>query len=266
MGLDLVSAIRLRALHAATWAYGRARLSISPQPGLRILMYHAIGTPIEGDVRGFYNMAFERFEKHMRYLAQHHSGHLVPLDHTAFKGDSLGIALTFDDGYQDNLSVAAPLLVELGIPFTVFVCTGAVAERKAGFLSPEDVRELASLPGAKIGSHTISHPRLTECDDHQLSEELVGSKLYLEDLLGNEVDLLSYPHGAVNGRVRSAAEKAGYRIGASSRFDINQPVQDSLHLCRTTIWAKDDISIFEEKLRGDWDWVRWLSADHSLKS
>lgn len=262
---DLISAIRLRALHAATWAYGRARLGRFPRPGLRILMYHAIGTPIEGDVRGLYNMPFEQFEKQMRYLAQHYKEHLVPLGHTAFKGDSLGITLTFDDGYRDNLSVAAPLLVELGIPFTVFICTGSVAERKAGFLSPEDVRELAGLPGARIGSHTISHPRLTECDDRQLSEELVGSKLYLEDLLGSKVDLLSYPHGAVNDRVRSMAEKTGYSIGASSRFDINRTVRNTLLLCRTDIWANDDISIFEKKLQGDWDWIRWLSADPSLK-
>jgi len=265
MGLDLISAIRLRAMQVATWVYSRVRISSSPRPGLRILMYHAIGTPIEGDVRSLYNMTFTRFEQHMRYLADHHKNDLIPLGSPSLEGDSFKIALTFDDGYRDNLSAAAPLLVELGIPFTIFICTGAVAERKTGFLRPEDLRELAGLPGARIGSHTVNHPHLTECDDHRLREELIGSKLYLEDMLGMEVDLLSYPHGAVNGRVRCAAEKAGYRIGASSRFDINHSERDPLFLCRTDIWAKDDISMFEEKLRGDWDWVRRFSTDPSLK-
>lgn len=34
------------------------------------------------------------------------------------------IALTFDDGYIDNYTIAYPLLKELGIPFTVYVSTG----------------------------------------------------------------------------------------------------------------------------------------------
>jgi len=257
MEFDFIASLRSRVLRTVTWTYSRFRLGANPHPGLRILMYHAISTPVEGDIRCLYNMSSARFKKHIHYLAKHYKDHLVPLDLTALKCDSSKIALTFDDGYQDNLSIAAPLLVELGIPFTVFVCTGAVAERKAGFLRPEDVREIASLPGARVGSHTVSHLRLTECDDRRLSEELVGSKAYLEDLLGNEVDLLSYPHGAVNSRVRDMAERAGYRIGASSRFDINQPGRDPLLLCRTDIWAGDDVPIFEQKLRGDWDWFRW---------
>ena len=254
----MISTIRSRVLRAVTWVYSQSRLGVDSQLGLRILMYHSIGTPIEEDIRCLYSMSSAQFKKHIYYLAEHYKDYLVPLDLSTLTCDSLRIALTFDDGYQDNLSVAAPLLVELGIPFTVFVCTGAVAGRKAGFLSPEGVREIAALSGVRVGSHTVNHLRLTECDDRRLSEELVGSKAYLEDLLGSEVDLLSYPHGAVDSRVRNGAENAGYRIGASSRFDINKPSRDPLFLCRTDIWAGDDIPIFEQKLRGDWDWYKWL--------
>ena len=259
--LDPIFSIRAQAHRAATWAYTRLRTGRSPREGLRILMYHAVGTPIEGDVRSLYNITYGLFERHMRCLAERNADQLVHLDSRESKGDCLRIALSFDDGYRDNLSVAAPLLVELGIPFTVFVCTGAVAGRKAGLLAPEELRELAGLPGARIGSHSINHVRLTEVDDRRLDEELAGSKAYLEDLLGTGVDLLSYPHGAVDRRVRDAAEEAGYCIGATSRFDINQLERDPLLLCRTDIWADDDIAVFEQKLRGDWDWNRWRTAD-----
>lgn len=265
MRLGLISAIRPQVLHTATWIYSQFRSGGSPRPGLRILMYHAIGTPIEGDVRCLYNMTFSRFEMQMRYLAEHYRNHLVPLDHSALKGETLRIALTFDDGYRDNLLVAAPLLVELGIPFTVFICTGAVAKRNAGFLRPEEVHELAGLPGVIIGAHSVSHPRLTECDDHKLYDELASSKAYLEDSLGSRVNSLSYPHGAVNRRVRDLAENVGYQIGATSRFDINQHERDPLLLCRTDIWAEDDLPTFKQKLQGGWDWNRWRSSDPGVK-
>ena len=94
-----------------------------------------------------------------------------------------------------------------------------------------------------------------------MNEELVGSRSYLEDLIGAKVNLLSYPHGAVNGRVRNMAENAGYQIGATSRFDINEYNRDPLLLCRTDIWAQDNLSTFRQKLQGDWDWNRWRSSD-----
>ena len=85
MRLGLISAIRPQVLHTATWIYSQFRSGGSPRPGLRILMYHAIGTPIEGDVRCLYNITFARFEMQMRYLAEHYRNHLVPLDHSALK-------------------------------------------------------------------------------------------------------------------------------------------------------------------------------------
>ena len=261
MSFDPISTIRPYALSAITFAYTKLNFAKYPQTGLRVLMYHAIGTSIENDTRSLYNMTPKQFKKHMRHLVEYYKNYLVPFNSSALEGNSLKIALTFDDGYRDNLTVAAPILAKLGIPFTIFICTGAVAESRTGFLTPEDVRELAALQGAKIGSHTISHSRLTECDDSQLKEELIGSKNYLEDLIGSEVNMLSYPHGAVNNRVRDFVEKAGYQIGATSRFDLNEFGRDPLLLCRTDIWAQDNLSIFEQKLQGNWDWNRWRSID-----
>ena len=258
---QVIAALRRPALSAATWAYARIRSGESPRPGLRILTYHAVGTPIEGDVRHLYNMPPARFETHMRYLAQNHAGRLVSLGTLPPSDGTLKIAVTFDDGYRDNLLIAAPLMAKLGIPFTVFACTGAVAGRRAGFLGPEEVRELAGVPGAAIGSHTVGHPRLAECGESTVNTELADSKAYLEDLLGTRVDSIAFPHGSVNRRVRDLAESAGYRTAVSTRFDINRPGRDPLLLCRTDIWSEDDIAVFDQKLRGDWDWNRWRSRD-----
>ena len=259
------AAIRSGLLHAAADAYGALRFGRSTRLGLRILMYHAVGTPVADDAQGLYNMPFGRFESQMRYLKNHYAEHFVPLDCNAFAGNGFRIAITFDDGYRDNLLVAAPLLVELGIPFTVFVCTGAVSERKDGFLSPEDLRELSAMQGVKIGSHSVNHLRLTAIDDRAVYNEVECSKAYLEDLLGRRVDSIAYPRGDVNKRVRDIVASARYEIGATSRFDINQANRDALLLCRTDIWAGDDIMVFGQKLRGDWDWMRWRHPDPSAR-
>lgn len=255
------SSLRPAAYRTATWAYAGLRGSATPRSGLRVLMYHSVGTPIEDDDYGLFNMKYGDFERQMRYLASHYAGNLTALDSFDPGRHAFQIALTFDDGYRDNLSTAAPLLAELGIPFTVFMISGAVAGRKTGFLGPEDVRELAGYPGATIGSHTVSHLHLTSCDDRKLREELTDSKAYLEQLLGKEVNLLSYPYGFVDRRVRNMAEAVGYKLAGTTRMDINQANRDALLLCRTGVWAKDDLSVFEQKLRGDWDWFRWRHAD-----
>ncbi len=263
MALDLFSAFRRQAWSAATWAYSNLRLGQVVRPGLRILAYHSIGTPIGEDASGIFNMTPDRFKQQMRHLSDRYANQFAPLEIEALKQGTPGIMVTFDDGYRDNLTVAAPMLVELSIPFTVFVRTDAVSQRRAGFLGPEDVRELANLPGARIGSHSVTHSRLTDCDDLALARELSDSKDYLEDLLGSKIDLLAYPYGAVDRRVRDMAEDAGYRAGVTCRLDRNLPGRDSMLLSRVTIYADDDVDVFEQKLQGKWDWYRWRHADLS---
>ena len=124
-----------------------------PTDGLRVLMYHAIGTPALGDMLGLFSLSPECFRQHMSLLADWKQCRIVDFDSIALNSTGYRVAITFDDGYLDNLKVAAPILCELGLPFTVFVTSEFVRSRKAEFLSPDALRELAALPGAKIGAH-----------------------------------------------------------------------------------------------------------------
>ena len=232
-----------------------------PADGLRVLMYHAIGTAALGDTLGLFSLSPERFRHHMVRLAAWKQGRVVEFDAAALNGNGCRVAITFDDGYLDNLEVAAPILSELGLPFTVFVTSEFVRSGKAGFLYPSALRALAALPGAQIGSHGANHVALTQCDQATICNELASSRHYLEDVLGREVRALAYPYGAADRRVRDAALAAGYQLGACSLAGINPPERDPLLLARTEIVSFDSDRVFAQKLHGDWDWYRWRTQD-----
>jgi peptidoglycan/xylan/chitin deacetylase (PgdA/CDA1 family) len=120
------------------------------------------------------------------------------------------------------------------------------------------------LPNVKIGSHGKSHIDLTKCDEKILEKELVYSKKYLEDLLGKTVDSISFPYGASNIKVKTAAEAAGYSKGLCSRFDINHPSRDPLMLNRCVILKNDSIKVLNQKIMGGWDWYKLRHRDPLL--
>lgn len=233
-----------------------------PRSGLRILMYHAIGSRVASDSYGF-GVSEELFARHLRLLRERADVELAGLEADAGPGDRLRVAVTFDDGFRDALTVAAPLMVPSRIPWTVFVAP-ALLGSSSDYLTASELRELASLPGVSIGAHGLTHARLTACSDAQLDQELRESRRALEDLLGKAVTALAYPHGAVDRRVRQAAAVCGYRLGVCSRNDINAADRDPLVLCRTEIVGADTTRVFAQKLDGAWDWTRWRSRDPAM--
>lgn len=221
----------------------------------RVLMYHAVGTNVTGNTKDLYSISQPRFLEHMSHIATR-CERVVELQACVQLGSS--IAISFDDGYYDTLIHAAPVLLGHGFPFTVFVTPAFVQSGDPRYLSRGGLIELANMPGVAIGAHGYSHCRLTECDEIELKSEVRGSREWLEDLLAKPVTTMSYPHGAVDMRVRDAVENAGYRLAACSRFGHHKPQGDPLLIPRTDIWAQDNINRFRSKLSGHWDWVGLL--------
>lgn len=234
---------------AAAYAAGGLR---APAVGCRVLMYHAVGGTVAGDTQRLYSLAPDQFAQHVVVLKRHA---VVPLSEGVARGT--GLAVTFDDGYRDNLTVAAPLLVEAGVPFTVFVAPAFVESGEPQYLSRSEVVSLSRLRDVTIGAHGYSHTRLTDCDDRALARELSDSRAWLEDLLGAPVTTMSYPHGAVDDRVASAAAAAGFTIAACSRFGSHRAGGDLYRVPRTDIWSFDGVRRLQSKIAGQWDWMAW---------
>lgn len=234
------------------------RLAPYERNGLRILTYHSIGSYTHGDSIGLSTVTVERFIQDLDIIKAFHPVALSPIQ---IPDTELRAVVTFDDGYADNLYVAAPLLVERNIPFTVFVATEFIQRREKGFLSPDELKQLSRVSGAKIGAHSHSHCNLTLCSDRALKSELADSKKYIEDLIGMPVTDFAYPYGIADMRVRDAVHHAGYEIATCSRFDINRRNRDCLMLNRTVVLSTDTARTFKLKLSGAWDWLRWASPD-----
>lgn len=140
------------------------------------------------------------------------------------------VAVTFDDGFRSVAEVAAPILKEEGFQGTVFAVTDQVGcapmrwEGLEGWLGTEHERELdgaswhdlqeLSRAGWEIGSHTRTHPALTDLPAQDLARELEGSRAAVEAALDVACTSLAYPYGAVDERVVSAAGAAGYAAAA----------------------------------------------------
>ena len=97
------------------------------RPGaFQILTYHRVND----DRDPFFPAIPTRiFEQHMTYIARAYRVLTVEdLVESLGRGDVPrgAIAITFDDGYRDTLTHAAPILARLGLPATVFVATGFI--------------------------------------------------------------------------------------------------------------------------------------------
>lgn len=234
--------------------YGaKHRFSGNPR-GLRILMYHSVGSRVSGSASGLYSIPRQRFKTHLDYLQTQQSNPDLAV-HSFTALPEAGISITFDDGYRDNLQIATPLLLEYGFPFHVFVNPSFVMSGEQQYLTVQSLRELAGLPGVSIGVHGYSHKKLTECTKSELDYELVASKQWAEDIIGMKVMTMAYPHGAVNAEVLRATADAGYTLATSSTFGIVTPASNRLALERTDIWSTDTVRTLRSKLNGNWDWM-----------
>ncbi len=126
--------------------------------------------------------------------------------------------VTFDDGLVSDLRVAAPLLEELGIRGSFYVCPGlwgrqhASINGDAGRLMTHDEAAELSARGMELGSHAMTHSDLRKLDDATLEAELTESKGAIEDLTGRPCRVIAYPFGLHDERVESAAKRAGYEL------------------------------------------------------
>ena len=223
----------------------------------RVLTYHSIGDKFDEDVKGLYSLSLDKFEKQMFFL----SG----IDRIFPVRDYSGISITFDDGFLNNLRVVLPVMENLGLPFTVFVTKSHVMEVGGLYLNKLELKELASSPLVSIGSHAMNHVRLPELNVNKQREEILHSKLWLEDVLGRDVELFSYPYGSYSLSTVEIVQESGYKAAFTVDFGKNRIEERSYSYKRTDIFSYDTLRTFEGKLKGKYDWMEFFTKKHFVK-
>jgi peptidoglycan/xylan/chitin deacetylase (PgdA/CDA1 family) len=107
---------------------------------------------------------------------------------------------------------------------------------------------LMSGAGVEIGSHTVTHPILTNINDARLASELRESRSRLEAMLDRNVELFCYPNGNYDARVKCAAAAAGYRAAVTVEAGLNRRGCDLLALRR--VHTEQDFARFVQSTSG----------------
>lgn len=210
-------------------------------------MYHSISQP-EADHDPL-RTSPEQFEAQMLYLRrQNLRGVSMRELYLALNaGEAAGlVGVTFDDGSEDFLDAAVPTLEKLGFSATVFVVAGMLGEEntwehrggprpKLRLLGADGVCEVSER-GMEIGSHTLTHPRLSGLDPETLIHEVRDSRRILSEIVNAPVEGFSYPYGDLDAPAVRAARGAGYAYAVATKKQVEGGLHD---WPRTYIGEKD---------------------------
>ncbi len=167
-----------------------------------ILTWHSLdtsGSPI--------SIAPAVFSRQLQALTKS-GNNVVPLSQILTTPNA--VALTFDDGFQNFLQYAFPVLQHHNFPATLFAVSEFVGKDnhwpgqpsgipKLPLLNWDDLRYIHKA-GIGIGSHTATHPPLHKLSFEAQRAEIVSGKQTLEDKLGVAVTEFAYPYGSTDAR------------------------------------------------------------------
>ena len=230
----------------------------------RVLMYHMVREHIDGAKFNKLRVEPKEFEKQVAWMKAEgfHFVTMQELQKNWGKHPEKTVAITFDDGYLDNLENAYPILEKYQAKATIYVVvdrhdrdwsTYKKAHHNNGELAREaklndkQVQFLANSSLVEIGSHTMTHANLNKLDDVECLAELTQSKQQLENLTAKSVTSFAYPFGIYSQRDVALVKQAGYSNAVTTEEGIDGLDPDFMQLQRIKISGKD--SMFAVKCR-----------------
>jgi peptidoglycan/xylan/chitin deacetylase (PgdA/CDA1 family) len=237
-------------------------------PRVPILCYHHVARRPAGTRFGVLYVEPGRFERQlwaMRRLGLRGVGLSEGLERLRGGARGDAVMLTFDDGYLDTLTDAAPLLARYGFRATLYVVSDRVGGHNAwddghpGERQPLLAREQIGRwleAGMEIASHSRTHPRLSEIDDAEAASEIADSRAALQREFGAPVDDFAYPFGVFNARTVDLVRRAGYRSAVTTQPGTARGGDDPLRLPRLIVDGERGLPRFLLQVATPWDDLR----------
>lgn len=204
-----------------------------------ILMYHRV---LPGATsKDWLVVSVKTFERQMHFLKKHRYNvisvkELADLIRGKKKIPPKTICITFDDGYNDNYTNAFPILKKYGLPATAFVITQEVGSARQSKLSWGEIREMRDAGVFKVGSHALGPEPLVDINsEDEVKRQIFESKKILEEKLGAEAEVFSYPEGGFNPKIRQLVIDAGYKAAVATNPGRDYPDDDIFALKRLRI-------------------------------
>jgi peptidoglycan/xylan/chitin deacetylase (PgdA/CDA1 family) len=200
------------------------------------------------------------FERQIYALKEHGFRSLTPDEFLAQQhgAGERSVLITFDDCYSSVAEHALPVLASAGYTAMLFPITGYMGAANtwdvrlshAMHMTVDEIKK-AIARGFSIGSHTRTHRDLTRLSRADLTDELQGSRKYLEDTFGMPIKYLAYPFGRYNDRVKEAVRECGYEAA----FTINRPMfqreRDPYAIPASGVYVMDTLGNFLSKVERD---------------
>jgi peptidoglycan/xylan/chitin deacetylase (PgdA/CDA1 family) len=156
------------------------------------------------------------------------------------------VLITVDDGFADFADDALPALAARGLPSTLYVTTGALADRARDCVLPAAAMlrsaDLAGLEaaGVEIGAHSHTHRQLDLLPEREVAAELSRSGDLLAQALGHRIRSFAYPHSYWRPRVRLLVGEAGFDSACAVGNTLSSDRDHPLALSRLMVRARTD--------------------------
>ncbi len=225
-----------------------------------ILLYHSIAENADPRFKPWI-VSPKAFACQMAYLSDHQ---YTPLTVTQFvKAKQLPerpVLITFDDGFADFYSHALPVLQCLNLTATLYITTSFIGgssrwlssdgEGQRLMLNWDQVDEINRSGIVEIGSHSRSHLQLDIIPIALAEQEILSSKVVLEDHLGCKVESFAYPHGYHDQKVKNIVQQSGYLSACAVKNAMSKTGDDPFALARMFVLSGMDVNAFEKLLLG----------------
>lgn len=117
----------------------------------------------------------------------------------------------------------------------------SVAEYEPLMMREQQIKSLFEQ-GMDIGAHTVNHPILARLNEDEARREIVGSKHFLEELLGRKIRMFAYPNGKpgidYTERDVRIVRDAGFAYALSTQWGTVNKHSDFAQLPRFTPWDR----------------------------